>query len=581
MRSPYWLVLSVCWVFSGSVSAGSLSFSSPTYTVSEHSPTLTVSVIRTGSTSATASVTVISTPGTAGADDFNAVSQALTWGVADAGIKTLTITLKDDSLFEGTEIFSLKFTSAVGDGTGGDAIVNITDYEEGKLQFSSASFSGQEDSLQANVTVTRVSGVAGPATVKLKTVEVTPPPDKATKDLDYTAVDTTLSFEDGESSKTFAIPLKNDNVAEFSEFLQATLSTPSGSTLGAITTSNIEIKDTDSDFTSTLKLLTKNVANITQSQLVDLTQNSLLDSTKKVLDLVNTIPILTLTGITAKQDTDGLMTIDVETDRVYLRPVYIKRAASSATPVINVRDDINSTFTTSQGWTLEAQPALAAKGLTVLQKALAAIFLPDLVITDTGNITIQADQGAPPFERDASNNVIVNYKFYDRWNLRPSMISTLTTATKEGYSLAPHPLDPKEVVVSVVYLDSAKYRRQILSSAPINGPELIQELESNGVNRCAVILVGVCKVSVNNPKQLNSGIVTLDIPYTPPEGSLQTIKLTIFADYKIRKVPNFTLSMVGFRETIDLNQDGYGDYKMVYANGEEQYFFYVSSYIKD
>ena len=71
-----------------------------------------------------------------------------------------------------------------------------------------------------------------------------------------------------------------------------------------------------------------------------------------------------------------------------------------ATPNINVRDDINSTLFNISRMVLEATPALANKGLTVLQKELAAIFLPDLVIENNGNITIQVDQGAPPFERD-------------------------------------------------------------------------------------------------------------------------------------------------------------------------------------
>ena len=141
------------------------------------------------------------------------------------------------------------------------------------------------------------------------------------------------------------------------------------------------------------------------------------------------------------------MTIDVETDRVYLGQL-IKRSTAGSLPNINVRDDINSTFSTNQGWFLEATPALAIKGLSVLQKELAAIFLPDLVIVDNGNITIQVDQGAPPFERDASNNVVVNYRFYDRWNLRPSMVSTITSKATEGYSLIPHPFNSKEVVLT-------------------------------------------------------------------------------------------------------------------------------------
>ena len=58
---------------------------------------------------------------------------------------------------------------------------------------------------------------------------------------------------------------------------------------------------------------------------------------------------------------------------------------------------------------------------------------------------MQVDQGAPPFERDVSDNVIVNYSFYDRWNLRPSMISSEINSSEEGYSLIPHPVEKGEV----------------------------------------------------------------------------------------------------------------------------------------
>ena len=561
------------------VSAGSLAFSSSSYSVAENAATVTVTVNRTGSTAAAATVTVASENGTAGAADFDTVSQSLSWGIGDSAAKTFTVTIKDDAVVEATETLTLKFTDATGDGTGGNATVNITDYEEGKLQFSSATFSGQEDSLQVITTISRVSGTNGPATVKVESSEAAGTP-KASNTADYTDLDTTVSFANGESSKSVSVVLKNDNIAELSEYFTLTLSSPTNAVLGTVSTATAEIIDTDSDFTSTLKLLTKTVKNITQSQLIDLAQGSIFDATKKMLDLVNTIPILTLTEIEAKQDTDGLMTIDVETDRVYLRPVAIKRSPLGSVPNINVRDDINSTFSTSQGWYLEATPALATKGVSVLQKELAEIFLPDLVIADNGNITIQVDQGAPPFERDASNNVVVNYKFYDRWNLRPSMISTVTTVAAEGYSLIKHPTDKDEVVMAVTYTDGADKRQQILSSAPIDGPELIQELKTNGISRCVFNPGSGCQVSVINPKQLSYGIVTFDIENNLADEKKQTIQVTLFSDYKIRKTPNFVDSMVGFSEINDINRDSFADYKMIYANGEEQYFFLVNSIVK-
>tara|TARA_B100000427_G_scaffold69462_1_gene55846 strand:+ start:1147 stop:2859 length:1713 start_codon:yes stop_codon:yes gene_type:complete len=562
------IIFSVGVFYLGNVDAGSLSFSANAYSVAENSSTISITVNRTGSTAAVASVTVVSSHVTTEAGDFTPVSQSLSWGIGDAAAKNFTVTILDDNVVEGTETFTLSFTSPVGDGTGGSSTVSITDYEEGKLQLSSSTYSAQEDSLQLLATINRVSGTDGVASVKIKSTDSTP---VASTSTDYFSVDTTLSFADGESSKTFLVNLKNDDIAEFSEKFTLSLSDATGAVLGAITSAIAEIKDTDIDFTSTLKLLTKSTKNIQQPQLVDLTQPSLLDSTVKIIDLINTIPILTLTDLKAAQETDGLLSILVETDKLFMRPVAVRRASSGLAADINLRDDRSADFITSQGWTVEAQPAL--KGISVFQKALAEQFLPDLVITENGNITIQMDQGAPPFERDKQNNIIVNYKFYDRWNFRPSLIAKVTDVADEGFSLADHPVDDDAWLVSVIFKDGNDNREQFLSSAPIDGPELIQHLKTFGVDRCAVISKP-CTVSLSDAKQLENGIITLDVP--SPSG---LIKVALLADYKIRKTPNFTPSLVGFRETKDLNDDGAGDYRMIYSNGEDQYFFFVASYV--
>ncbi len=568
MRRIKAIIFSVGVFYLGNVDAGSLSFSASAYSVAENSSTISITVNRTGSTAAVASVTVVSSHVTTEAGDFTPVSQSLSWGIGDAAAKNFTVTILDDNVVEGTETFTLSFTSPVGDGTGGSSTVSITDYEEGKLQLSSSTYSGQEDSLQLLATINRVSGTDGVASVKIKSTDSTP---VASTSTDYFSVDTTVSFADGESSKTFLVNLKNDDIAEFSEKFTLSLSNATGAVLGAITSAIAEIKDTDIDFTSTLKLLTKSTKNIQQPQLVDLTQPSLLDSTVKIIDLINTIPILTLTDLKAAQETDGLLSILVETDKLFMRPVAVRRASSGLAADINLRDDRSADFITSQGWTVEAQPAL--KGISVFQKALAEQFLPDLVITENGNITIQMDQGAPPFERDKQNNIIVNYKFYDRWNFRPSLIAKVTDVSDEGFSLADHPVDDDAWLVSVIFKDGNDNREQFLSSAPIDGPELIQYLKTFGVDRCAVISKP-CTVSLSDAKQLENGIITLDVP--SPSG---LIKVALLADYKIRKTPNFTPSLVGFRETKDLNDDGAGDYRMIYSSGEDQYFFFVASYV--
>jgi hypothetical protein len=161
------------------------------------------------------------------------------------------------------------------------------------------------------------------------------------------------------------------------------------------------------------------------------------------------------------------------------------------------------------------------------------------------------------------------------------MLSSVTNEKKEGISLTKHPADDEEYEVSVIYSDGNLYRQQILSSAPVNGQGLIQQLRDNGIQRCAAVNAAICRepitINVINPK-VTRGILTFDTSYVS-SGSEQGLRVTLFADYEIRKVPKFVSTMVGFTETTDQNKDTLNDYKMIYANGEEQYFFLVSAYV--
>ena len=181
-------------------------------------------------------------------------SQILTWGAGDSAKIRLSRLLSKTMLFEGCRksfysgLLLLSVTARRE-----TLLCTITDYEEGKFQFSSATFSGQEDILQVIATINRVSGTRRACYCKnqFKCYWNS----SSEQSSDYTDIDTTVSFADGETTKECFYILKDDNVAEFSEFFQLTLSNPTGATLGSIRqTANVEIKDTDSDFTSTLKL---------------------------------------------------------------------------------------------------------------------------------------------------------------------------------------------------------------------------------------------------------------------------------------------------------------------------------------
>ena len=59
---------------------------------------------------------------------------------------------------------------------------------------------------------------------------------------DYNDLDTTISFADGELVRMFLLVLKNDNVAEFSEFFKINVIDPTNATLGTIVQRVLKLK---------------------------------------------------------------------------------------------------------------------------------------------------------------------------------------------------------------------------------------------------------------------------------------------------------------------------------------------------
>jgi hypothetical protein len=96
----------------------------------------------------------------------------------------------------------------------------------GQLQFSASLFNVNETAGVAVITVTRTSGTAGTVTVQYAASNGT-----AVAGTDYTATAGTLSFAAGDTSKTFAVPILDDNLLEGRETVNLTLSNPTGGAL--------------------------------------------------------------------------------------------------------------------------------------------------------------------------------------------------------------------------------------------------------------------------------------------------------------------------------------------------------------
>ena len=161
--------------------------------------------------------------------------------------QTVTVRVFGDFIIENDEQFTVTLqnpsnaTIAAGQGTGTGTIIN--DDSNGKLQFSSATYSVNEDAGNIVITVNRVEGATSNVTVDFATSNGT-----AVAGSDYTATSGTLSFVQGETSKSFSIPITFDNIVEGDETINLTLSNlggtpfPSNATLGNPITAVVTIK---------------------------------------------------------------------------------------------------------------------------------------------------------------------------------------------------------------------------------------------------------------------------------------------------------------------------------------------------
>jgi len=158
---------------------------------------------------------------------------------AGATSRTLTVRVFSDFQIEPDEQFFVVLQSpqnaTIANGQGTGTITN--DDSNGKLQFSSQAYSATEDAGSVTISVARIDGATGTVTVDYATSNGT-----ASAGSDYAATSGTLTFNQGETSKTLTIPIVSDNVFEPDETVTLTLSNPTGgATLGTPATGILTI----------------------------------------------------------------------------------------------------------------------------------------------------------------------------------------------------------------------------------------------------------------------------------------------------------------------------------------------------
>ena len=117
--------------------------------------------------------------------------------------------------------------------------------QPGLLQFSSAVYSGQENSATVTITVNRSGGSDGPVSVQCMTSDGT-----ASSGFDYLSTVGTLTFADGEISVAFQVQLQDDSTEETNETFLVKLSSVTVAGLGAQDNAIVTITDDDASIAS-------------------------------------------------------------------------------------------------------------------------------------------------------------------------------------------------------------------------------------------------------------------------------------------------------------------------------------------
>ncbi len=222
----------------------SIEFAYTDYQVSEQGGHVTISLNRSGNYSyQSSSVDVVFSNQTATELDYTPKPLRVTFMPYET-LKTLSIPIINDQLFEGDETFVVSLANPSHNaliGPKNKTTVTIVDDDITSLvEFGKTSYSINENEKSALITLNR-SGYLGQASE----ISLSYANGSANKD-DYTPNAYSVHFEANETTKTVSVPITNDDITEANETFNITLNNPSkGTALGTQNKTTVTIVDND------------------------------------------------------------------------------------------------------------------------------------------------------------------------------------------------------------------------------------------------------------------------------------------------------------------------------------------------
>ncbi|MDQ4120908.1 MAG: hypothetical protein M3209_05635 [Acidobacteriota bacterium] len=196
--------------------------------------------------------------------DYTAGTGTLNFAPGET-LKQITVQVNGDTDVETNETFRIELYGAV-NATFADsqAIGGIHDDDNhGKFGFSAASYDVNESAGGKIIVVHRTEGIGGTVTVDYATTNS----GTATANTDFTPVSGTLTFLEGEETKTFIVSTLDDQASEQTETINLVLSNPTGGATLGLSATNINILDDDTASSMSVSgTVTYGITKINQSQ---------------------------------------------------------------------------------------------------------------------------------------------------------------------------------------------------------------------------------------------------------------------------------------------------------------------------
>jgi uncharacterized delta-60 repeat protein len=237
-------------------SDSAISFASDSFQVAKNTPSAAanINIIRTGGTTGFATVGFATTTnGTAViGTDYTPTNALVTFNPGDS-VKTIQVAITNNGISQGDRTVTMVITNVLTNilnaaiASPSNAVLTIKDttFSPGQLSLSTTNYFVNEGDGSATISVIRTGGSSGTVSAFYYTTQNT-----AIPGLNYISVSNLVSFADGQTNRTFTVPLIDNSVSQGLLNFTISLLTNSSSGTTLINPSNaiVYIADNDSGF---------------------------------------------------------------------------------------------------------------------------------------------------------------------------------------------------------------------------------------------------------------------------------------------------------------------------------------------